>query len=128
MTGRPPRLHREHAVALLLPRPAGQSERTVLTLTSDGTFSYATAEAVLAGEAGRLVLTRAELLDAGIRVLPGTGGRLAPGCAARLDAVLAYLNEELADEHLSSASAHRRKGLARQSPRAPESKDVDNEG
>ncbi|MEV5561229.1 hypothetical protein AB0L44_46995 [Nonomuraea wenchangensis] len=36
-----------------------------------------------------------ELLDSGIRVLPDTGGRLAPGCGARLDEVLAYLNDGL---------------------------------
>ncbi|MEU6718276.1 hypothetical protein ABZ897_42990 [Nonomuraea sp. NPDC046802] len=39
---RPPRLTRAHAVALLLPVPAGQPARTVLTLIDDATFSCAT--------------------------------------------------------------------------------------
>ncbi|TDD12887.1 hypothetical protein [Nonomuraea diastatica] len=97
MTARWPRLTRAHAIVLLLPRPAGQPERTVLTLT-EGSFSYGTPQAVLDGQTRRIILTRAELADAEIRVLPGTGGRLAPGCRARLDQLLGYLNAWLADE------------------------------
>ncbi|MFC7582348.1 hypothetical protein ACFQYP_64340 [Nonomuraea antimicrobica] len=48
-------------------------------LTDDGRLTYATPQAVLDGQAGRIVVTRAELLDAEIRVLPDTGGRLASG-------------------------------------------------
>ncbi|NBF00228.1 hypothetical protein FE391_43510 [Nonomuraea sp. KC401] len=104
MTGRPPRLSRAHAVALLLPLPAGRPARTVLTLTDDTTFGFATPDAVLAGQSGRIVLTRAELLDSGIRVVPGTGGRLAPGCGARLDQMLGYLNAWLADDHQAAGA------------------------
>ncbi|MEV0169442.1 hypothetical protein [Nonomuraea fuscirosea] len=53
---------------------------------------------MLKSAAGRAVLTRDELLDAQIRVLPGTGGRLAPGCGSRLDAVLDHLNAWLAGD------------------------------
>ncbi|MEU6718277.1 hypothetical protein ABZ897_42995 [Nonomuraea sp. NPDC046802] len=56
------------------------------------------------GQTGRIVLTSAELSDAEIRVMPSSGGRLAPGCAARLDHVLAYLNEWLAGEHLTAGA------------------------
>ncbi|MDX3111726.1 hypothetical protein [Nonomuraea angiospora] len=80
MITHPPRLTRAHATPLLLPAPAGHPCRTVLVLTDDGRLTYATQQAVLDGETGRIVLTRAELLDAEIRVLPGTGGRLASGC------------------------------------------------
>jgi hypothetical protein len=67
-----------------------------LVLTDEGRLSYAAPQAVLEGKAGRAVLTRADLLDAQIHVLPGTGGRLAPGCGSRLDDVLDYLNAMLA--------------------------------
>ncbi|MER6008997.1 hypothetical protein ABT120_61440 [Nonomuraea angiospora] len=108
MTRRPPRLTRAHAVALLLPVPAGQPAHTVLTLTDDATFAYATPEAVWLGHAGRIVLTSAELSDAEIRVVPGTGGRLAPGCATRQDHVLASLNEWLAGEHPTAGTPRSR--------------------
>jgi hypothetical protein len=60
------------------PAPAGHPDRTVLVLTDDGRFAYAAPQAVLDGGTGRLVLTRVKLLDAGIRVLSGSGGRLPP--------------------------------------------------
>ncbi|WP_431921059.1 hypothetical protein [Nonomuraea jabiensis] len=105
MITHPPRLTRAHATPLLLPAPVGHVSRTVLVLTDDGRLTYATPQAVLDGVAGRIVLTRAELLDAEIRVLPGTGGRLASGCGPRLDDVLDHLNERLASEQLTSAAA-----------------------
>ncbi|MFI6928549.1 hypothetical protein ACIBIZ_52115 [Nonomuraea spiralis] len=111
MPRRPPRLTRTHATALLLPAPAGEPDRTVLVLTDDATLGYATPEAVLTGGTGRGVLTRAELLDAEIHVVPGSGGRLAPGCAARLDEMLDYLNTWLTDE-LAPPSAPGRPGAS----------------
>ncbi|MGR6924263.1 hypothetical protein ACU635_59220 [[Actinomadura] parvosata] len=102
MITHPSRLTRAHAIPLLLPSPAGHPDRTVLVLTDDGRFAYVAPQAVLEGEAGRIVLTRAELLDAEIRVLPGSGGHLASGCGPLLDDVLDYLNDWLASEQLTA--------------------------
>ncbi|WP_431920829.1 hypothetical protein [Nonomuraea jabiensis] len=96
MTAEVPRLARAHAILLLLlPSPAGHPARTVLVFTDDGQLEYTTPGEVLERGTGRILLTRMELDDSGIRVLPGTGGRLASGSGPRLDAVLAYLNDYL---------------------------------
>ncbi|MEU7459521.1 MULTISPECIES: hypothetical protein [Streptosporangium] len=47
---------------------------------------------VLDGRAGRIVLTRADLIDAGIGVVAGSGGRLAPGSGPALDVLPADVN------------------------------------
>ncbi|GAA3821195.1 hypothetical protein GCM10022226_46840 [Sphaerisporangium flaviroseum] len=93
---RPPHLTRTQACALLLEAPGGRPPRTVLVVDGDGTVHTATPDAFWVGGRGRAVLTRAELVDAGVRVVPGSGGRLSAGSGPRLDGVLAELNAHLA--------------------------------
>lgn len=93
---RPPRLTRVQACALLLRPPAGHAARTVLVVTDDAAVTPMTPEAFLAAGTGRAALTRADLIDAGVRVVVGSGGRLAAGSAALLDALLADVNAHLA--------------------------------
>ncbi|MEU9837102.1 hypothetical protein AB0D67_36660 [Streptosporangium sp. NPDC048047] len=93
---RPPRVSRAQACALLLSPPAGQPARTVLVVTDDAMVTTASPEGFLAAGTGRAVLTRADLIDAGVRVVARSGGRLAAGSAALLDALLRDVNAHLA--------------------------------
>ncbi|RCG16347.1 hypothetical protein DQ384_40095, partial [Sphaerisporangium album] len=93
---RPPRLTRVQVCALLVDPPGGHPPRTVLVATGDGVLHTSTPDAFWAEGCGRVVLTRAELLDAGIRTVPRSGGRLSAGSGPRLDALLDALNAHLA--------------------------------
>lgn len=64
-------------------------------VTDDAAITTMTPEALFSGGTGRAVLTRAELIDAGVRVVTGTGGRLAAGSAALLAALLRDVNAHL---------------------------------
>ncbi|MFF0250212.1 hypothetical protein [Streptosporangium sandarakinum] len=95
-TASPAALSRVQACALLLSPPAGQPAWTVLVVTNDATVATASPEGFLAAGTGRAVLTRADLIDAGVRVVAGSGGRLAAGSVAVLDALLRDVNAHLA--------------------------------
>ncbi|GHE32239.1 hypothetical protein GCM10017673_38860 [Streptosporangium violaceochromogenes] len=84
---------RVHAAAILL-APHG---RTVLLLTQDGELLHTTPDDALRRTmyGGRVLLTKADLLDAGARIVPNSGGRLAPGSGPIVDAILDSLNAEL---------------------------------
>ncbi|MBG0825918.1 hypothetical protein HS048_35175 [Planomonospora sp. ID91781] len=93
---RTPRITRTHACALLLhdaDRPA--AARTVLAIDAGGRVRPVVPDDVLAGGVRHVVLTRGELLDAGVRVAPRSGGRLSPGSGPRLDALLDDVNTHL---------------------------------
>ncbi|GGS98657.1 hypothetical protein GCM10010156_65970 [Planobispora rosea] len=68
----------------------------MLVIDTDGTVRRADPNTVFDGQIARVVLTRTELLEAGVRVRPGSGGRLRPGTGALLDDLLAVLNAGLA--------------------------------
>ncbi len=91
----PPRLRRHHVAALLC-RPAGDARTMLLLDTARHRITQVTPDEVLDGRAGRILLTRADLRDAGVHARPGTGGRLAPGCGVRANVLIADLNAHLA--------------------------------
>ncbi|GAT68809.1 hypothetical protein PS9374_04474 [Planomonospora sphaerica] len=96
---RPPRITRTHACALLLHGDAemATARRTVLAVDIHGHVRSVVPDDVFAGDVRHVVLTRGELLDAGVRVVPRSGGRLNPGSGPRLDAVLDGVNTHLAE-------------------------------
>ncbi|WP_182909568.1 hypothetical protein [Microbispora sp. H13382] len=85
--GRPQTITRVHASALLV-----GTDRTVLVLDGNGDLAAVTPDTALAGAAVRVLLTRSDLLDAGVRTVPGSGGRLTPGSGPLVDELLDHLN------------------------------------
>lgn len=95
---RPPRITRAQACALLIRTgDLTPDARTVLMVDDTGRREVVSPNSVLDGRSGRIALTRAELLDAGVRVVPRSGARLAAGSGPRLDALLADVNARLAE-------------------------------
>ncbi|WP_280470746.1 hypothetical protein [Nocardia farcinica] len=88
--GRPPRLTRVHAAALL-----ARAGAEVVAVHADGRIEITTAAAFAATGRGHLGLARSELLDAGAHWCARTA-RWAPGAGPGVDAVLAAANAELA--------------------------------
>ncbi|MFI7049057.1 hypothetical protein [Streptosporangium sandarakinum] len=65
------------------------------TSDDDAVVTTASPDDFLAAGTGRALLARADLIDAGVRVVVDSGGRLAAGSAA-LDALLWHVNAHLA--------------------------------
>ncbi|MEU7942426.1 hypothetical protein [Microbispora bryophytorum] len=78
--GRPQTITPVHVSALLV-----GADRTVLVLDGNGDLAAVTPDAALAGAAVRVLLTRSDLLDAGVRTVPGSDGRLTLGSGPILD-------------------------------------------
>ncbi|MBG0818334.1 hypothetical protein [Planomonospora sp. ID82291] len=96
---RPPRITRTHACALLMfdDTQLSAAHRSVLAVDIHGRVRPVVPDDVFTGDVRHVVLTRGELLDAGVRVVADAGGRLSPGSGPRLDAVLIGVNEHLSE-------------------------------
>ncbi|WP_157115023.1 hypothetical protein [Nocardia niwae] len=76
-----------HATALL----SGRS--TLLAVYDDGSFAFTTAEGLMAGGRGRMMLTREQLVESGVRL--DKGGRLARGSGPIVDEIISEANKYL---------------------------------
>ncbi|TMR14108.1 hypothetical protein ETD86_29625 [Nonomuraea turkmeniaca] len=94
-----PHVTRDHAKALLLTGGDGKAPRSVLVLRSNGRLAAMTPDDAFDESydgRSRILLTQANLADAGVRIHPD--GRLADGAAAIIDRLVTAINADLAKD------------------------------